>query len=242
MQVTQNSKLKTQNCIDWHCHILPGLDDGARSPDESVAMATVLRDAGYSTVYCTPHLIKGCYEASNREVREAVAALQARLDTLGIPLRLLPGREYYLDEFLAEHLQDPLPLGDTRFLLIEIPNHILPDFAREGCYRICRNGYTPMIAHPERCRLLDPVPPNTQERSIWGSLFNSKLKTQNSKLEEASLLGYLKDLGCAFQGNLGSFSGRYGERVRQAAGRLREAGGYTHFGSDAHGVEHIRDL
>ncbi len=227
---------------DWHCHILPGLDDGARSPDESVAMATALRDAGYSTVYCTPHLIKGCYEASNREVREAVAALQARLDTLGIPLRLLPGREYYLDEFLKEHLQDPLPLGDTRFLLIEIPSHSPPELAQEGCYRISRSGYTPMIAHPERCRLLDLPLKDTHGKSLWGSLFNSKLKTQNPELEEASLLGYLKDLGCAFQGNLGSFSGRYGERTRQAAERLREARAYTHFGSDAHGVEHIRDL
>jgi protein-tyrosine phosphatase len=85
----------------------------------------------------------------------------------------------------------------------------------------------------------------------WFSRFtilNPRLKTQNSSgprsgaKPDNSLLGYLKEIGCAFQGNLGSFAGRYGGRVRQAAERLREAGIYTHFGSDAHGVEHIRDL
>ncbi len=193
-------------------------------------------------MHCTPHLIRGCYEADNATVRKGVEALQEELDRRGIALRLLPGREYYLDEFLAEHLQDPLPLGDTRFLLVEVPAHASVDFAKETCYRICSSGYTPMIAHPERCRLLDLAPMGNQGKGIWGLFFNSKLKTQNSKLASNSLLTYLQEIGCKFQGNLGSFSGRYGERVRHVAELLREAGVYTHFGSDAHEMEHTRDL
>ncbi len=205
-------------------------------------MARELQAAGFSTICCTPHMIKGCYEASNYVVREGVTTLQARLDTLGIDLRLLPGREYYLDEFLPEHLKDPLPLGDTRFFLVEVPSHAPVDFVKETFYRITCSGYTPMIAHPERCRLLDPASQVTHGKGIWGSFFNSKLKTQNSKLASNSLLTYLQEIGCKFQGNLGSFSGRYGERVRHVAELLREAGVYTHFGSDAHEMEHTRDL
>ena len=52
--------------IDFHCHILPGLDDGPAHIDESVAMAAALRDAGFRTIYCTPHLIKGCFERTTR--------------------------------------------------------------------------------------------------------------------------------------------------------------------------------
>jgi protein-tyrosine phosphatase len=229
---------------DWHCHLLPGLDDGSATVDESVAMAQALRDAGFSTVCCTSHLIKGCYEASNGQVREAVAAMQAQLDVLGIELRLLPGREYYLDEFIDEHLQDPLPLGDTRFILIEIPSHLPADHAKETCYRISCSGFTPMIAHPERCRLFDlPTAAGGKLLEIFNVFkTTSNVERRTLNAQSNSLLDYLIGLGCAFQGNLGSFAGRYGERVRHAAERLREAGVYTHYGSDAHAVEHIQVL
>jgi protein-tyrosine phosphatase len=81
------------------------------------------------------------------------------------------------------------------------------------------------------------------------NVINSKLKThacapkhcsaqeQNSKPEEASLLAYLRDLGCKFQGNLGSFTGFYGERVRRQAEQLRAAGLYTHYGTDLHSTK-----
>ncbi len=214
-------------------------------------MAAALRDAGFSTVHCTPHLIRGCYEADNATVRKGVEVLQGELDRRGIALRLLPGREYYLDEYLAEYLTDPLPLGDTRFLLIEVPAHTPVDFVKETCFRVCSSGYTPMIAHPERCRLFDlPAPASGRLREMFkvqGSRFNVFKSTSNVEhrtlnAPSNSLLDYLVEIGCAFQGNLGSFTGRYGERVRQAAERLREAEVYSQLGSDAHGVEHIRGM
>ena len=85
--------------IDWHCHILPGIDDGPATMDEAVEMANALRQAGYATVYCTPHLIKGSFEADNVTVRSTLAALQAELARQRIELLLLPGREYYLTSF-----------------------------------------------------------------------------------------------------------------------------------------------
>lgn len=234
----QNLKLKTQYLTDWHCHILPGIDDGPATMDESIEMARGLRLEGYTTVYCTPHLVRGSFEADNAMVTATLVALQAELVQQRIGLRLLPGREYYLDEYLIEYLKDPLPLGDTKYIMIEIPNHMPVAFIKETCYRIKCAGFVPMIAHPERCTLF-AVPERQPDGwfDVLGSrfnVFNSKLKTQNSKPADNPLLAYLQEIDCKFQGNLGSFVGRYGETVRTNAERLRAAGLYACFGTDAH--------
>jgi len=139
--------------IDFHCHLLPGIDDGPATEDEAVEMAAAMQKAGFTTVHCTPHLIKGSYEADNRAVRASLASLQKRLNDENIGLNLLPGREYYLDEYLADYMKDPLPLGETRFIMIEIPNHRPEQFVKEICFNVRRSGFIPMIAHPERCDL-----------------------------------------------------------------------------------------
>jgi protein-tyrosine phosphatase len=209
--------------------------------DEAVEMAMALHQAGYSTVYCTPHMVKGTFEIDNATVRTTLTSLQAELSRREIELRLLPGREYYLDEFLDDHLRDPLPLGDTRLFLVEIANHLPVKYVKEAFFRLRSAGYIPLIAHPERCRLLDlPAPPRKGLRELChmqGSIFNaftSKLKTRNPELANPSLLDYLRELGCKFQGNLGSFTGFYGELVRRQAEQFRAAGLYTHYGSDLH--------
>jgi protein-tyrosine phosphatase len=245
MHSTQNSKFKIQNCqTDWHCHILPGIDDGPATMEESVEMAKALYAAGYRKVLCTPHLIKGSFEADNATVRASVVALQACLAREHIPLELLPGREYYLDEFLLDYLKDPLPLGSTNYLLIELPNHISIDRAKETFYRIKCSGFTPMIAHPERCKLFELSPPaKTGLRELFNvqgstfKVFNAKLKTQDSKLADNSLLAYLQEIDCLFQGNLRSFTGFYGNQPRRSAQRLNAAKVYTHFGTDLHSVQ-----
>jgi protein-tyrosine phosphatase len=225
--------------IDWHCHLLPGLDDGPASMDESLEMAAALGKAGFTSVYCTPHLIKGGFDADNRAVRATLAVFQARLQDENIDLRLLTGREYYLDEFLFDYLKEPLPLGETKYILLEIPNPIIPEFIKEACFRIKLSGFIPMIAHPERCRLFAP----SEKRETARFLFSdSKLKVEDTKSNEPSLLDYLNDLGCAFQGNLGSFAGWYGSQVQQTADGLKKTDIYTHFGTDAHSMNGVLQL
>ncbi len=232
--------------IDWHCHLLPGIDDGPATMDEAVEMARALRQAGYATVYCTPHLVKGSFEADNVTVRTTLAALQAELARQRIELLLLPGREYYLDEFLLEYLKEPLPLGNERFILIEIPNHIPTEFVKETFYRIKCSGYVPMVAHPERCAHF--AKPGKQKEGRFKTLssmfraFNATSDARHSKCEEASLLAYLKDIGCVFQGNLGSFAGMYGERVRQNGVYLKKMEIYSHYGTDMHSPVSGQDM
>ncbi len=222
--------------IDFHCHILPGLDDGPAHIDESVAMAAALRDAGFRTIYCTPHLIKGCFEADNQNVLSSVSTLQTRLNAENIELEILPGREYYLDEFLGNYLKDPLPLGKTRYIMVEIPNNTPAKYVKETFFRIKCGGFIPMIAHPERCRLFSVIQKQTTSR-FWFS--GSKRKTSDSKIKEPALIDYLKDIDCAFQGNLGSFDGLYSSEVQQTADYLKKNKVYTHFGTDAHSLHAI---
>jgi len=204
--------------------------------DEAVEMATALSRAGFSTVYCTPHMVRGAFEVDNATVLATLASLRTELSRNGIDLTLLPGREYYLDEFYADHLKDPLLLGETRYFLVEISGSLQAAFIKDAFFRLRSAGYTPLIAHPERCRLLDlPAPPKKGLNALLNTV-NSKLKTHNSEPDKASLLTYLREIGCAFQGNLGSFSGYYGERVRRKAGKFRAAGLYTHYGSDLHSI------
>ncbi len=243
--ITQNSKLKTQNWADWHCHILPLLDDGAKDLPESLAIAAILAEAGFSAVHCTPHSISGAYEASPVRIRQATLELQEALDKEGIPLRVFAGNEYYCDEFLPARLHDPLPLGNTNMILMEAPLQATATLLSSIAYQVSLSGYTPLFAHPERCALLNIEEKTTRTaNSLLGSVIrfanrtlitqNSKLKTQNSNFREQTLPEILKSMGCRFQGNLGSFAGIYGERVRKAAIKNLQKGFYDCLGSDAH--------
>lgn len=230
--------------IDWHSHILSGIDDGALEMEDSISMATALAAAGFTDVYCTPHLMIGRYEAENDLVRQSVAELQENLDVQGIPLTLHSGREYCLDEYLLTYLVDPLPLGDSRFILVEIVPRITIDRVRFLLSEVVKAGFTPVIAHPERCFLLAPPPRRAIYRDIIGRLKslisrgNQEVDTfAQSEIMENPLLNQLRELGCAFQGNMGSFTGVYGSHVKAFAEALFREGIYDRFGSDLHAPE-----
>ena len=219
--MTAPFSLKTEYRTDWHCHILPGIDDGPATMDESVAMASGLARAGFTTVHCTPHLIKGLYEADNETVRNNVADLQREIGRHGIDIRLLAGREYYLDEFFADYLSDPLTLGESSYLLMEIPGHIFPEFIKDTIHQIICCGFIPMIAHPERSSLF-PLPEGEPggKGTFLSTLFSRSGSKSASPQREESLLDYLRGIGCAFQGDLGSFAGLYGEKIRSEERRV----------------------
>lgn len=212
-------------------------------------MARLLAAHGFTTVYCTPHHLRGAYEAGNDQVRRAVAELQLQVTAADIPLALLPGREYYLDEYLLSALEDPLPLGDSRLVLVEIPATIAVEMVRQLFYALVRAGFTPVIAHPERCPLLTPLRRQAAKGGMWGALrrlmSGGRQQEPLPRAGEGSgnpLLDYLRDLGCSFQGNLGSFTGFYGDRAQSAAEALRSLGVYDRYGSDLHAPEHARRI
>jgi len=235
------NKMNPAQVTDYHCHLLHGIDDGPATLEESIAMAQELAEAGFASVCCTPHRIRGVYETTPDRVRRETRQLQQTLVMAGIPLKLIPGTEYYLDEYLLDLLDDPLLLPGNH-LLVEIWPGCDPQLISETLGQVVSRGITPLIAHPERCELLS-VP--ERRTSSWGTILGSVFKvfgrewdqiSESDKVvpAEGSLLDSLLSLGCSFQGNLGSFSGHYGPQVQRRAELFREMGLYTHCGSDLH--------
>jgi len=209
---------------------------------ESLEMARALAMAGFTSVCCTPHRISGVYETTSAQVRAATRQLQVALNETGIPINLVPGCEYCVDEFLLENLSEPLLLPDN-LLLVEVSSHTHPQFLSETLYQVIRKGLTPLIAHPERCELFaseSAAQPTIVQMltGLLGFAFNAQMNAQNSERAETSLLALLRAMGCKFQGNLGSFAGFYGERVQRHAEDFRASGLYTHYGSDLHSIRH----
>jgi len=234
--------------IDYHCHLLPGLDDGSNTTEESISMARLLVKAGYSTVYCTPHLIKHLFEPTNDTVREAINALQLELDRENIALKLLGGREYYLDSYFNEYINDLMPLDNTRYLLIEIPAHTYPGMVRDTFSEIIRKGLIPLVAHPERCYLFHEQQ-NDAKQKIRSRFFNLISKDDpvidleiTFKQRDQDLLNWLIANNCGFQCNLPSLNGAYGELVKATAEDFIKLDIYTHKGTDAHSIKCLEKL
>ncbi len=228
--------------IDWHCHILPAVDDGAASTDESVEMARILGAAGFTRICCTPHRLRGMYDTEPEAMRRQVRSLQLDLDRKGVGVTLLEGMEYCLDEFfVSDFTADPVTLGGTRYVLVETPSNADPRLLRENIFHLVRNRYVPLLAHPERHAFLAPPPRSStslfrQVRSWVGDL------PDDADGLEGTLVVELKEMGCAFQGNLGSVAGYYGSLVRAQEQRFRQENLYSCYGSDGHNASSLEQL
>ena len=195
---------------DCHCHILPGLDDGAQTLEDSVFLAGKLVQWGYETAVCTSHS-SFLYHNTPFTVTEACYRLQDELDARGIALKLVPSMEYRLiperwPEVLAK---DWILPWEGNHILVELPIH---DPAKVGgivpadeIRALVADGLQPVLAHPERY--------------LYLTMDDYKA---------------LKDAGAQFQRNLGTLEGMYGEAVSVRAQALQAEGMYEWVGSDLH--------
>lgn len=195
---------------DCHCHILPGLDDGAATMEESVALARRQVSWGFRKAVCTSHRV-GKYPNEPDVVAAACRCLQEELDKRGIPLKLTPSMEYRL---IPETWPETLEKGwllpwEGNHILIELPIHkasrignIVPE---DEIKRLLDMSYQPVLAHPERYLYLD-----------------------------ADRYRSLKAAGALFQRNIGSLEGLYGEAVSVRAEALLAEGLYDTIGTDLH--------
>ena len=116
---------KRPDFVDIHCHLLPGIDDGSASLEESIEMARTASQEGITTVTVTPHQL-GAYRKNTASViRQNVTELQGVVDQHGIDLKILPGGDVRIEADLIDRLKDGsvLTLGDHRkHLLLELPH------------------------------------------------------------------------------------------------------------------------
>ena len=196
--------------VDIHCHILPGVDDGARDMDASLAMARLAIDDGIDVIVATPHWPLEELPVPAERIRELTAEVQAELDREQVPLRLVAGHECAITPELPEELAKGGALGfggKVRYALLETPYHHLPFYLRDIVFQVQSRGFATIIAHPER---------------------NPIIQNDPTQLEE-----YVRS-GCLVQVTAGSLTGQWGGPSKKAGFTLFRRGLAHIIASDAH--------
>ena len=199
--------------IDIHSHLLPGLDDGAGSWEETVEMARVAVRDGVRVMVATPHMMwDGAYANRAPAVLDRVAEAQWRLEEAGVPLEITAGGEIYLSPETPVGLKsgELLTYGNQgRFALVELPSAEVPAYA-EGVFFTCEvQGIRLVLAHPER------------NPAVMGDL--------------SRVISWV-ERGLLLQVNARSLLGESGPRVQEAAEALLQRRLVHFVASDAHSV------
>ncbi len=143
--------------IDLHCHLLPGIDDGAPDLEVALAMARMAAADGVTTTCCTPHIYPGLYENSGPDILWRVDDLRTALATAGVPLGLSHGADVHLVPEVLSGLRTGrvLPLAGSRYVLIEPSHTVRPPRFLESVFELTAAGYVSIITHPERLTWVD---------------------------------------------------------------------------------------
>jgi protein-tyrosine phosphatase len=198
--------------IDLHCHILPGIDDGAADLDVAVAMAQAFVADGVTVVACTPHILPGVYHNSGPQIRQAVQYLQQELDAQGVALQLTTGADVHVVPDLVAGLRSGhlLSLADSRYVLVEPPHHVAPPRLHDLFFQLIVAGYVPILTHPERLG--------------W-------IKSHYAAIQE------LARAGTWMQITAGSLAGGFGKTARYWAERMLDEGLVHILATDAHNTQ-----
>ncbi len=180
--------------IDIHCHILPKIDDGPSSWEESIELARLFLEEGVETAVTTPHWIKGSHwEPEPNQVIKMVGILNEKLKRGNISLNVLPGMEVGITENLIDLLDEGriLTLGGGSHLLLESPFISIPHGTGGLINRLKKLGITTIFAHPERCQEVQSNPKRLAEIFDSGALI---------QVTSTSLLGHFGKgpKSCAF--------------------------------------------
>lgn len=204
--------MRNETMIDIHCHILPGLDDGARSMEESIEMAYIAVENGISVVVATPHANqRGRFENyCTPYMQYLFEEFCAQLKIRNIPLKVLQGMEIYASMDAVKRIQERelCSLAGTSYYLVEFPFHSQQPEMDAFLQKMLRHGYIPVVAHPERYRCVQKYPD-----IVWN----------------------WRNMGCVVQVNAGSICGQFGADCKITAQKLLETAQVDVLASDAHG-------
>lgn len=199
---------------DMHSHFLPGVDDGARTMDESLAMLRKMQEFGYQKCILTPHIKMDMYPNSEADLQLKFLELTQAMDEAGLSIRVELAAEYYLDDHFINRLENTrlLSFGPQRYVLVEFSFVNAPVFEIETFQRIIDKGYTPILAHFERYVY------------FHGSIASAET---------------YRAMGVNIQLNLNSLTGHYGPEVKKQAERMLDQFTVDFVGTDAHRMDHL---
>jgi len=203
------SSIKT----DMHSHLIPGIDDGSQTMDETIAMLAKFESLGYSKVITTPHIMSDSYPNTPEIILAGLEKVRNEMHQLGMKIQLEAAAEYYFDETLIPLIKNKelLTFGDN-YVLIEFGFHTPPQYVDQVFFDLKTMGYRVVVAHFERYMYY------------------------LGKIDQAI---EWREKGINIQLNLNSLSGNYGPAIKKQAEALIDAQAIDFVGTDCHRIEHL---
>jgi tyrosine-protein phosphatase YwqE len=201
---------------DMHSHLIPGIDDGSKSLDESLVLIVELQKLGFRKLITTPHIMSDYFRNTPENILGGLEQIRQALRDENIDMEIQAAAEYYFDDGLFRKLDEEklLTFGDN-YVLFEISYINCPDNINDLIFRMQVQGYKPVLAHPERY-------------PFWYHDYD--------KYRE------IKDLGVVLQLNLNSLSGYYGPEAKKLGEHLLDDNLVEMLGTDCHHERHIYAL
>ena len=201
---------------ELHSHLIPGIDDGVKTIEESMEVLRAFSQMGYKKVITTPHIMGDFYKNGPENILPGLELIRKKLVEENIQIELEAAAEYLVDDVLEQKIEDKqlLTFGDN-YILVELPFNEEPRNFKTVLFNLRVNGYRPVLAHPERY---------------------SFMAMQKDKYEE------LFQSGILFQVNIFSLIGYYSPQIQKTAEYLIEKKMVNMIGSDTHGPRHLSAL
>ena len=200
--------------IDIHSHILPEIDDGSRGIDETMAMLKEAEKVGFKEIITTPHYFEGYYESNEVVREELISNIKTQMNAQRISVSLYTGNEIYITEDTMNNvkLRKASSLNHTKYVLVEFDLNVKPMNMLNLIYKILKERYIPILAHPERYGFIQ---------------------------QDLMILKELASNGVLLQCNYGSFVGMYGKKAEIIAKKLLRNNMISFLGTDAHRANSI---
>lgn len=196
--------------VDMHSHLIPGIDDGCKSLEESVTIISKFQELGYKKLITTPHIYPEFYPNTKKIILENLGLLRKAIQEAGLTIQLEAAAEYFIDTELLTLIETPneiLSFGGEKYVLIETSFINRPLIFDEVVFRLKAQGFTPILAHPERYTYL---------------------------LNDFSWLKKIKAQGVQLQMTASSLVGAYGRGAQKIANRLLKENLVDFIASDIH--------
>jgi tyrosine-protein phosphatase YwqE len=199
--------------VDMHSHLIPGIDDGAKTVEDSIQLIRGLQELGYSKIITTPHVYSEHYPNTKEDILKGLDILKSVMKEQSIAIPLEVSAEYFMDDEYEKLLDrnEVLPLA-KKYVLVEMSFFGAPLRLDDYLFKTQTKGFQPILAHPERYVFM---------------------KGNMALYEE------LKDKGCLFQVNLLSLAGYYGESIAHTADKLIKNKMIDFLGTDMHHETHL---
>lgn len=206
-------ELIPKDYVDIHSHVLPGIDDGSKSIEDTDLLLSKMRALNFDQCIGTPHTLTGVWNNTTQSIENSFDLCKKELGPNHQNLLVSAASEYMMDQSFLDRIEkEPLLTLKGNYVLVEMSYQAPPMGLFEIIFELQLKGYQPVLAHPERYNFYH------QEFKSYEKLIN---------------------LQCLFQVNLLSVVGYYGKEIAQIAQKLLDAKMITYVGSDAHHQKHL---